>query len=229
MAHSESLALALLAGILLAMARRRPWLAASLVLPLALTRLITPPLVVVACVCWITWNRQGSLSRSDKGGALLCVAAGSSLGLFAWPASQQLWNPGGQESRLAEQPENVFHGSWFGFFQAVMPGAGVLPLFVLGIIARLVWLHRSSLEPVAAAWTVSYSAFLLFAVPAHPGVVRYSLMAFPLAVVLVGRPDQSKMWRMVGVAAGCLIGLALQIVWIRHAVVVHEVGQPFGV
>lgn len=220
-AHSEGLSMALLAGTLLALDRRRPWVAALFVVPLALTRLVTPPLALVVLVLYCTlWRRdRPSLTRRELWGAAVMTALCLSSA-FAWTAIQALMGGDVSADRVASY-DKVYSGGWVQGLAQMSPVLGILPVLVLGMVSRLVWLRRDFWGVTLSSWAVAYPAYILAATLMVLGVIRYSLLSFPLGLLLVPTPRHSRRTRLVVVAIGCSIGIVLQVLWVRYGLVVH--------
>jgi len=79
-------------------------------------------------------------------------------------------------------------------------------------------------------WFAIYPIFLLFVAGVHTGMLRYLMLGFPLALLLVGSPppDTVPRRRAALVVVVSLAGLALQIPWVTHALVVTPLaGKPW--
>lgn len=221
-AYSEALALALLAAVLLALERRRPWLAAVLVIPLALTRLITPALALVALACYLPLirHKRETLTRWEMAG-VGAVALSSVLGVFTWSAVVEFMAPPSTEDRAVAMTEG-YSGGWFGQFWGIHPSAAMIPLLFILIALRIGWSERSAWGITMSSWVAAYCVTLVLLTPLHVGIVRYSLLAFPLSLIVVGRQDRPRRWRVLGIGAACVALLVLQIFWIRYAYIVDS-------
>jgi hypothetical protein len=79
-------------------------------------------------------------------------------------------------------------------------------------------------------WLAIYPVYLLFVAGVTTGVLRYLLLAFPLAMLTVGSPPPGTLPRKRAalVVVVSVIGLALQIPWVSHALVVTQLaGKPW--
>ncbi|MCB7136511.1 hypothetical protein [Cellulosimicrobium marinum] len=216
-AYTESLALLLVASSLLLLARRRYGWAAGTVLLLGLTRAVALPMAAV--VLWhgvVRW-RRGDLRLPDAArlAALFFVALGSGL-LWPWVCglvtgvhqgyfrTQEAWRGGA---------DVVPFVPWVDVSRWLFGGAGPwLLVLVLLVVAALV------LNPVAArlgpemhAWSGAYVGYLVAAIQPGTSLVRFLLLAFPLAAVTVGW-TRSRWW----VAAVCVVFLAGQVWWVHE-------------
>jgi hypothetical protein len=201
-AYTESLALLLVAGSLLLLARRRyGWVALTVVL-LGLTRAVALPMAAV--VLWhglLRWRRR-DLRGPDAArlGGLLAVALGSGL-LWPWACgfvtgvpqayfrTQEAWRGGADVVPLVP---------WVDVARWLFDGAGPwLLVLLLVLVAALV------LNPVAArlgpemhAWSGAYLAYLVATVQPGTSLVRFLLLAFPLGAVTAGW-TRSRAWLAV--------------------------------
>jgi len=106
---------------------------------------------------------------------------------------------------------------------------GVALLVVLFVVLALSPLSRTWGTEVRT-WFAIYPIFLLFVVGVHAGVFRYMLLAFPLALLMIGSPEPGSIPRKRAtlVVAVCVVSLALQIPWVSHALVVTQLaGKPW--
>jgi hypothetical protein len=108
---------------------------------------------------------------------------------------------------------------------------------VVGLALLVVVFAVAALSPLTRTWGVEvrswfaiYPIFLLFVAGVHTGMLRYLLLAFPLALLLVGSPEPGALPRkraaLVGVVSA--VALALQVPWVSHALVVTRLaGKPW--
>lgn len=217
-AYTESLALLLIASALLLIARRRyEWAALAIVL-LGFTRAVALPMVVV--VLWHLVSRWRAGRRPDgdplptrdvvRLGALTLVAAVSGVswqvicGLATGSAdgylrTQDAWRGTG---------EVVPFVPWVKVSQWLYGSAGpvVLAVVLLAVAGLLLTPTARRLGPEMWAWTVAYLGYLVAVIEPGTSVVRFLLLAFPLAAVAVGW-TRSRPWFWAVVAAG-LVGQA---------------------
>jgi hypothetical protein len=123
----------------------------------------------------------------------------------------------------------------FGWFTNAYEHIGWIG--VIGLALLVVLLVVLALSPLTRTWGVEvrtwfaiYPIFLLFVAGVHTGMFRYLLLAFPLALLLVGspRPDTIPHKRATLVVVVCLVGLVLQAPWVSHALVVTQLaGKPW--
>ncbi len=114
------------------------------------------------------------------------------------------------------------HIGWIGV-------VGLALLVVLFLVAALSRLTRTWGVEVRT-WFAAYPIFLLFVAGVHAGMFRYLLLAFPLALLMIGSPEPGTIPRRRAILAGtvCVISLALQIPWVTSALVVTEfAGKPW--
>jgi hypothetical protein len=108
---------------------------------------------------------------------------------------------------------------------------------VVGLAILVIVLVALALSPLTRTWGVEvrtwfaiYPIYLLFVVGVHTGVLRYLLLAFPLAMLTVGSPQPGTLPRKRAalLVLVSVIGLVLQIPWVSHALVVTPLaGKPW--
>jgi hypothetical protein len=225
LSFSESLALVLLLGSLLAVVRHRHWLAVPLVLLLAFTRPVAAPLAVVLVVHWWTHRRDrsgshGILARTALAvGTVVCLASPWLWGIASSAVAGAVATAGSGADRTASIVRRFDFG-WFGGIERAA-GAPVLLLFVTLVVAVLgatiLSAVRLGLPTELAVWGTSYVVFVLAVTPLHPALLRYLLLAapflvaLPLRVVMLRRPIAIGTLTLV---VGAL--LWLQWFWIRY-------------
>lgn len=229
LAYKDGLALMLIVLAMLLIARRRYWLAVVVILALALTRQVTPPLaIVLAAHAWTRFrNRQDSPVGRGEVTAMAAVFATSIVGLFAWSTIVRFWI-GDSDADSGRGSIASIGRTGFGWFGQAYSWAG--PFGVAEIVALLlilIWLAHDSRArnwgPETRAWLWAYPAFLMVGTTIHAGQLRYFLADFPLLLVLVGSPPPYILpkIRLTIVAVACLVGLGLQWFWIDNVLIMH--------
>lgn len=233
-AYTESLGLALLAGFLLAVVRRRYRSAAAAALLLAVTRPIALPLLAVAVTAAATEWRRGRMRDAGVRLSLLLLLGACVVAGVAWPAI--VWAGTGRADGYA-----VVGSAWwpdgavrpFAFWPVLagitpepyaplmlLTGAPLVPLAAL--LALGPWARR--LAPPLRVWCVAYAAFLTATVQVSPSVWRYLLAFLPIPAVLVGagwgrrgRPEARVPlpWVVALAAVWVVLGASGQVVWVR--------------
>lgn len=237
-AYSESLALLLVCAVLLLIAQRRYGWAVAAVILLSLTRLVTPPLAIVVLVHAIIRlrNRAQDPVRRVEMVEMAVLAVVSAASVSLWSTITNAITSGvkatGADRGSVSNAVIVGRFGWFTNAYEHIGWIGVLGLAVLVVLFVVV-----ALSPMTRTWGVEvrtwlaiYPIFLLFVAGVHAGMFRYLLLAFPLALLMVGSPEPRTIPRkratlVVGVA---LISLALQAPWVSHALVVTKLaGKPW--
>jgi hypothetical protein len=237
-AYSESLALLLVCTVLLLIAQHRYRWALLAVILLSLTRLVTPPLAVVVLVHAVVRYRnraQEPIRRAEMVEmAVLTMVSAASVSL--WSTITNAITSGvkatGANRGSVSNAVVVGRFGWFTNAYEHIGWIGVVGLAVLVVLFVVV-----AVSPLTRSWGVEvrtwfaiYPIFLLFVAGVHAGMFRYLLLAFPLALLMVGSPEPRTIPRkratlVVGVA---LIALALQAPWVSHALVVTKLaGKPW--
>jgi len=123
----------------------------------------------------------------------------------------------------------------FGWFTNAYEHIGWIG--VVGLALLVVLFLALALSPLTRTWGVevrtwfaTYPIYLLFVVGVHAGMLRYLLLAFPLALLMVASPPPGTIPRKRAalVVIVSVIGLALQVPWVSHALVVTQLaGKPW--
>ena len=233
LAYTESLGLALLAGVLLAVIRRRFGLGGVLALLLGLTRAIALPLIAVALVAAVVeWRRGRPLAGRTRASLAVLVFSCCLAGVL-WPAL--VWAGTGRPDAYALVgsawwPDGVIRpfSLWSVLAGAtndpyvplmVATGAPLVPM--AAALALSPWSRR--LAPTLRAWCVAYPLFLSATVQVTPSLWRYLLALAPLSASLVGAAWVGRLptarvlpWRWVVTLglAWSVAGVAAQWLWV---------------
>lgn len=219
-AYPESFALLLLVLALWLLVRRRYVLAMPAVLALGFTRPVALPVAAAVAVHlagrWRDHRRRRERLRVGEGAAALALLAVAVLAGVAWPALAGLLT-GVPDAYLRTQ------AAWRGTFSSapVVPwlqmaehlmGVIGLPVLVLVVAGAL----GLALSPPAAAagrevqtWGVAYLAYLVLVAFPHTSLVRFLLLAFPLAIALAVLARRR--WALALLALAGALG---QVVWV---------------
>ena len=224
-AYSESLAACLLLAGFLALRNRRYRLAALIVVALSLTRIITPPLVVVVGAHVVSRWRSGDRPRPSEWAAIGAMAALSVTGAFHWSWIASLLS--GPDIAFARTQMLSDHRlEWFIKSYSTVGWVG--PAFTVACIAVVVLFsisERSSAWGLEnRAWLAAYVTYLALVTPLTSGILRYLLLAPTLSMALTGGGStRATPVRVAGIASACALGLALQYWWISRAFVFASV------
>ncbi|WP_144718939.1 hypothetical protein [Agrococcus jejuensis] len=219
--YAESLHLALLAGALLALRRRRWGMLAALVPLMALTRPsgLAFALALGIVVAWAWWRDRPAWSARDLR-ILVATAAWALAWGLAWPAYAAIrtGEPGayvatelGWRAPYVGRMQLVPGTGWVAGAQWWLGGVG-LGLLVL-VVGGLVWVlaRRASREAMgleAWAWTIAYLLYLLAVWFPQSSTFRILLPAFALVAVIAVLPG--RWWRPLALA----LGVAGQVAWL---------------
>ncbi len=235
-AYTESLALLLVAGALLAIVRRRYGWAAVAILGLGLTRAVALPMAVVAAVHaavrWVAARRgdddlDGGTLAKLAGLTVLAVASG-----FLWPAIAAVatgdWTAYTQTQEAWRGVASVtpFYGwtyvpqFWFGdaWPLVVVPG-------VAFTVAVLVAPSAFRLGRELHAWAAAYVLYIAAVVEPGSSMARFLILAFPLGAATAGAVGRSRRSRAVWLAAVVLLMLGLQVLWVRQIWLFNPTGD----
>lgn len=223
-AYTESLALLLLTTALWCLLRRHYLAAVPVVLGLGLTRAVALPVAVAVGAHAVA--RLRAALRGDEDFPARDRLAVTGLGVatvvsgLLWPAAagaltgrpdaytqvQGAWRGRGEVVPLVP---------WFDVARWLVGGwwwlllAAVLGLAVLAVLAPP--LRR--LGPELWGWTVGYLGYLLVAIEPGTSLLRFLLLAFPLAALAAALALRSRRWRFA-LTALVLIGVAGQVGWV---------------
>ena len=237
-AYSESISLLLVCTVLLLIARRHYGWAVAAVILLSLTRLVTPPLAVVVVVhVFIRYRGRAKdpIRRAEiVGMAVLAVVSAASVSL--WSTITNAITSGVKATGADRgSVSNAVVAGRFGWFTNAYEHIGWVGVIGLALLVVLfVVLALSKLSRTwgveVRTWFAIYPIFLLFVAGVHTGMLRYLLLAFPLALLMIGSPEPGTIprKRTALVVTVCVISLLLQIPWVSHALVVTQLaGKPW--
>lgn len=236
-AYSESISLLLICSVLLLIAQRRYSWAVAVVLLLSLTRLVTPPLAIVAIVHAVVRYRGRSRDPVSRGEAVwLAVLTGvSAASVTLWSSITSAITSGVDTGASRGSFSTAVESARLGWFTNAYEQIGWIGVVGLGVLAVL--LVALAISPLTRSWGLEvrtwsaiYPIFLLFTAGVHTGMLRYLLLAFPLALLMIGSPDPAAIprRRAILVLTVCAISLALQIPWVAQALVVTPLaGNPW--
>lgn len=226
-AYTESLALLLVAGALLAIIRRRYGWAALVIVLLGLTRAVALPMaavvVVHAAVRWWDTRRGRDELRARTVGALALLTALAVASGFLWPAicgavtgdptaylrTQESWR--GLHSvqpfiGWTYVPQFWFHGAWP---LVVVPAVAFTLAVVLAPSA-----FRLGRE--LHAWGAAYVVYIAGVVEPGSSLARFLILAFPLGAATAGAVGRTRRGRAAWLAFVILLMLGLQVLWVRQ-------------
>ncbi|WP_255371830.1 hypothetical protein [Cellulosimicrobium sp. CUA-896] len=211
-AYTESLALLLVAGSLLLLARRRYGWAALAIVLLGLTRAVALPMAAVVLWHALQRRRRGDLRAPDVArlAGLLVSALGSGV-LWPWVCGLVTGVPGAYfrtQEAWRGGADVVPVVPWVDVSRWLFDDAGPWLLALLLVLVAALVLHpvAARLGPEMHAWSGAYLAYLVATVQPGTSLVRFLLLAFPLGAVTVGW-TRSRAW-LAGVALVCVAGQA---------------------
>ena len=218
-AYTESLALLLVATSLLLIVRRSYLVACLPVLALGLTRSVAAPLAVVVVVhAWTRLRAEGHLPRGQlvRQGTLLAVTL---LSAALWP----LWvaRATGTPDAFVRTQEAWRDGGGFGLFagwgRLSAHGTAGLAVGLIGAAAVTWLLTRPAarrLGAVLLTWLVAYLVYLAAVTDLISSIFRFTLLAFPLAPLVLGLVTGGRARRAVWCGALLVVLLAAQAAWV---------------
>ncbi|NTW42440.1 MAG: hypothetical protein HGA44_21630, partial [Cellulomonadaceae bacterium] len=221
--YTESLALLLVAAVVWALLRERHGLAVPLILALGLTRAVAAPVaVVVVAHAWWRWNeaRDGRPWPVTERWAAVGLAALALASGLLWPAicgwvtgvpdaytqTQGAWRGRGEVVPLVPWLD-VARWLFGGWATVVLVAAAVLAVLTVTCAPM------RRLGPELTGWTGGYLAYLVVVVEPGTSLVRFLLLAFPVAGVVAQLALRSRFPRAAITVVLCL-GLVAQVAWI---------------
>jgi hypothetical protein len=230
--YTEGVALLFLTAALHALRKERYLLTAFLLWGLGLSRHVVLPFLAVIAVHAVRQWQMGLLTPRRVRTLTALAASTLSAGL-AWPAIAAIVT--GRLNALTDtqaawrKSEDV--GS-FGVF-SVAWRVGGMPWLLCAVGAALVivlavlgpWGRGWS--PEVRAWALAYPIYVLAVAPAALSLIRFWLLAFPLAWCIPAGLGRSR-FRYALVAVLAIAGLLVQWYWIRHFLVLGPVEEQFA-
>ena len=229
-AYSESFALLMVCcALLMIRLRRYGWAMVATVL-LALTRLITPGLTIVVAVHAVhrlRRRREDPLSTPESAWlvALGLVSVGD---VWLWSSFVTiLYGSGTDASTRAQGIAERLSLGWYSDLHTLIGWSGTAFLVLASITLVLFSISprmTGSWGLEVRTWLSAYPIFILAVTPVTSGLYRYLLLAFPLPLLIMsGSSARRFSWsRLRILIAVCLIGLFLQILWVKYAFVLDS-------
>lgn len=218
--YTESLALLLLATTLWCLQHRHYLPAIPVVLALGLTRAVAIPLAVAVVAHAVSrWRGADRWQGADRWRAGALLAATLVAGVL-WPAvvavrTGELWAYTETQGAWRGRGEVIPVVPWFDVARWLFGDLGlvVLALLVAAAVLAVASPTMRALGPELRWWTGGYLAYLLVAVEPGTSLLRFALLAFPIAAVLAGWALRRRAWRLwLGLLLA--LGVAGQVGWI---------------
>lgn len=222
-AYSESLGLLFVLWALLLIERQRLWWALVPVMLLNLTRLIAPPLALVALAGFLVRRVRREPLPTASPTALVAFMLCSIGGVFVWSNVADILGGGLGASRPGVQADVAPMG-WFGFFFMASPATVILPLAFAATLVWIGWRNRSRWGVEMSVWATGYPLFVMTVTPATTGLLRYMMLAFPLGLLAAGRSSWPRWSRLALGATVAILFLSAQAWWVRYAFVYDITG-----
>ena len=219
-AYTESLALFLVVLALWLLVQRRYGWAIPVVVALGFTRAVALPMAVVVLVhLGMRWRdvRAGreALRRGDAA-RLMSLAAAALAAAIAWPLAVAVAT---SRADGYVQVQSAWRGTfssapvvpWFEMASYLVGDAGwlVLVLVVAAVMGLALSRHAGAAGPEVKTWGVAYLAYLLLVAFPQSSVVRFLLLAFPLALAVAA--IARVWWRTAAIA---VLLAAAQLGWV---------------
>ncbi|HWC21465.1 MAG TPA: hypothetical protein VG502_04110 [Flexivirga sp.] len=241
MTYTESLALVLLIGALLALQREQWWLAALAAVATGLARPVAVPLGVVALVAvWLRWRaREDRPIGRPEWIAMAATLAACGIAGGLWPAIAA-WRtgvPSAYTDTMATWRSDgniVYFQPWVANFDQLL-GNGLMAVLllmtlILGFLLITVGPWADAMGPIMRTWLLAYAFYLLAVLDAWTSTYRYLLFMFPILIVFVGAGWKDRAMRLlVGWRTFIWVGLGLgwQVWWCWTLLVLrHSSGDP---
>jgi hypothetical protein len=193
--YTEALAVALVAGALLLMIRRRYVLVAAVALPLGFTRGVAPALGCAALIHLVVrWREDRAAGirplHGQRAGAVVMIAA-LGVSAVAWPVLAGLVTgvPTAFFDVQAAWGQRPDKGPFVLWIEWAWEGRGVAGVVVLvSLLATYVALvlgrHGRWISIEARAWALAYPLYLLAVVRPITSMWRFLLLDFPIAALV---------------------------------------------
>jgi hypothetical protein len=219
-AYTESLALLLLAATLWCLMQRWYLPAIPLVLALGLTRAVALPVAVAVVAHAVGLRRRpADDAPQDRAGWRILLLLGTSIvagllwpllvaartgELLAYQLTQGAWRGRGEVVPVVP---------WIDVARWLFGQPGLLVLAGLLAAAVLIVVATRRFGPELQWWTAGYLAYLFVAVEPGTSLVRFGLLAFPIAAVVARWALRRRWWR-AALTGVLLLGVAGQIGWV---------------
>ena len=193
--YTEALAVALVAGALLLLVRRRYLLVAAVALPLGLTRGVAPALGCAALIhLAVRWreDRAAGIRPLDGQRASAVVMLGAlGISAVAWPVLAGLVTGVPTaffdvQAAWGQRPDKGPFVLWIEWAWQSRGVAGVVVLvsLVATYVALVLGRHGRWISIEARAWALAYPLYLFAVVRPITSMWRFLLLDFPLAALL---------------------------------------------
>lgn len=225
-AYTESLALLLVAATLLALLRRRYGLVLLLVPLLGLTRAVALPMALVVLAHGVDRVRRTRAGDAFGSRERVLVAAAAGVALLSgllWPTVVGLAT-GEPDAYALTQGAWRGRGAvvpllpWWDVARFLVGDGAVLLLVAVGVAlaALLSWRRLRALGVEAWSWVAAYAAYLVVVLEPGTSLVRFSLLAFPVAVAAssAALAPRHPGRRLTAAAALLAVGLLGQVLWV---------------
>lgn len=221
MTYTESLALLVLMGFLLAVTREAWIPAAIFAVLMGVTRPIAAPMaLVVLAIAATRWrDREARPVRVAEwaGMAVAFACCGAGALLWTWIAG---WVTGVSSAYFDTQAswragDVVFFLPWFDNFSLLFGAVGavfVLAALFVSFVAMVTGPWARALGPVLLSWTVAYAAYLVATVDVWTSTYRYAMFLFPLVSIALGVAWTRRNERLL-VGVRCAVFLVLALGW----------------
>ncbi|MEO8850139.1 MAG: hypothetical protein ABI360_00260 [Allobranchiibius sp.] len=220
MTYTESLALLVLMGFLLAVTREAWIPAAAFALTMGLTRPIAAPMaLVVLAVAATRWrDRDVRAVRPAEWWGMAIAFSGCVVGalLWTWIAG---WVTGVSSAYFDTQSAwrsagIVFFVPWFNNFSLIFGPVGAVVVLAALFTAFALMVSgpwARALGPELLSWTVAYGAYLVATVDVWTSTYRYAMFLFPLVPIALGfawrrRDERLLLWFRCAVFMTLVLG-----------------------
>jgi len=217
MPYTESLALLLLCLAILFLSQRQYGRLTLTLIPLGLARGIMPAFgLLIAARLVMEWRRMGSERPAIRQllPRLLPLLTSALLCLL-WPVTSAIVT--GRADALTATERSWGSYSWLAAVSHG-PHAALYTLVALVALAAfaIIALKSTAWPTEWRLWSVIYPLFIFAATPPATAVVRYLLLSGVVAYPFWGRVDTDRRLRTILVAGCAMIGLILQMLWLKE-------------
>lgn len=222
-AYTESLSFLLVVLTLLLMTRHSYVAAGAAVAALGFTRAVALPMAVVVAVHLVVRLRDHRAGRSvlarSEAFRIAALAAVAVAAGFAWPILVGV-RTGVPDAYIRTQAawRGTFSSApvvpWFEMADYLFGGVGIVVLaaVVLAVLGLAISPEARAAGPEVQAWGIAYPVWLIGAAFPQTSLIRFLVLAFPLALAVVGLVRTRG--GLAALVVASVVGQAVWVTWL---------------